>query len=99
MHPVHGNPQTGLLRAFWEPDRVLGSPLRGLRIQGSLNCPTRRVFLCALRTETPEQAFQEPSASQTWFLEARSGVCVFGRVHTKGLMQQHASSKGFLEGS
>ena len=25
---LHGNPRTGLLRAFWEPDRFLRSPLR-----------------------------------------------------------------------
>ena len=36
-----------------------------------------REFLCTPDTETPEQAFQEPSANQTGFLEARSGVYVF----------------------
>ena len=28
--PVYANPRPGLLRTFWEPDRVLRSPLRGL---------------------------------------------------------------------
>ena len=40
MYPVYGNPRTGILRTFWELDRVLRSPLRGLCIQGALNCPT-----------------------------------------------------------
>ena len=77
VHPVYGNPRTGLLRTFWEPDWVLRSPFRGLCVQGALNCPTKRAFLCTLYTETPERAFQEPSGNQTGFLEARSGVCVF----------------------
>ena len=37
VHPVHRNPRTGLLRTFWERDRVLRSPLRGLCVQGA--CP------------------------------------------------------------
>ena len=57
VHPVHGNPRTGLLRTFWKPDRVLRSPLRGLCVQGVLSCPTRRAFQCTLYTETPERAF------------------------------------------
>ena len=36
VYPVYGNPRTGLLRPFWEPDRVLRSPLRGLCVRG---CP------------------------------------------------------------
>ena len=40
MHPVHGNPRTGLLRTFWEPDWVLRSPFRGLCVQGALNWPS-----------------------------------------------------------
>ena len=43
--------------------------------KGSINW---RAFLCTLYTETPERAFQEPSGNQTGFLEARSGVYVFG---------------------
>ena len=57
VHPVYGNPQTGLLRTFWEPRRVLRSPLRGLCVQGALSCPARRAFLCTLYTENPERAF------------------------------------------
>ena len=58
VHPVHGNPRTGLLRTFWEPDWVLRSPFRGLCAQGALNCPTiGERFLCTLYTETPERAF------------------------------------------
>ena len=57
VHPVYDNPRTGLLRTFWEPDRVLRSPLRSLCVQGVLSCPTRRAFLCTLYTETPERAF------------------------------------------
>ena len=56
VHPVYGNPRTGLLRTLWGPDRVLRSPLRGLCVQGALSCPTRRAFLCTLYTETPERA-------------------------------------------
>ena len=41
VHPVHGNPRTGLLRTFWEPDRVLRSPFRGLCVQGAQNCPSK----------------------------------------------------------
>ena len=55
MYPVYGNPRTGLLRTFWEPDRVPRSPFRGLCVQG-LSCPSRRAFLCTLYTETPERA-------------------------------------------
>ena len=54
VYPVYGNPRTGLPRTFWEPDRVVRSPLRGLCVQGA---PTRRAFLCTLYTETPERAF------------------------------------------
>ena len=57
VHPAHGNPRTGLLRTFWERDRVLRSPFRGLCVQGVLSCPTRRASLCTLYTETPERAF------------------------------------------
>ena len=39
VHPVHGNPLTGLLRTFWERDRVLRSPLRGSCVQGAQNFP------------------------------------------------------------
>ena len=38
-----------LLRTSWK-QRVLRSLLRGLRVQGALSCPTRRVFLCTLHT-------------------------------------------------
>ena len=41
MHPVHGNPRTGLLRTFWEPDRVLRNPFRGLCVQGAQNFPPK----------------------------------------------------------
>ena len=41
VHPVHGNPRTGLLRTFWEPDRVLRSPFRGLCVQGGQNFPPK----------------------------------------------------------
>ena len=58
VHPVYGNPRTGLLRTFWEPDRVLRNPLKSLCVQGALSCPTRRAFLCTLCTETPERAFR-----------------------------------------
>ena len=57
VYPVYGSPRTGLLRTFWEADRVLRSPLRGLCGQGALNCPTRSAFLCTLYTATPERAF------------------------------------------
>ena len=55
--PCTWKPRTGLLRTFWEPDRVLRSLLRGLCVQGALSCPTRIAFLCTLCTETPERAF------------------------------------------
>ena len=36
VHPVYGNPRTGLLRTLWEfQDRVLGNLLRGLCVQGA----------------------------------------------------------------
>ena len=57
VHPVHGNPRTGLLRTFWEQDSVLRSPLGGLCVQGVVSCPTKRAFLCTLYTETPGRAF------------------------------------------
>ena len=49
VHPVHGNPRKGLLRTFWEPDWVLRSPLRGLCVQGALNCPSTK----GAQEETP----------------------------------------------
>ena len=42
----------GLLRTFWERDRVLRSLFRCLCVQGALSCPTRRAFLCTLYTCT-----------------------------------------------
>ena len=41
VHPIHGNPRTGLLRTFLEPDWVLRSPFRALCVQGALNCPLK----------------------------------------------------------
>ena len=38
VHPVYGNPRTGLLRTRWEPYRVLRNPLRGLCVRGAQNC-------------------------------------------------------------
>ena len=46
VYPANGNPRTGLLRTFWERDRVLRSLFRGLCVQGALCSPTRRAFLC-----------------------------------------------------
>ena len=62
VNPVYGNPRTGLLRTYWETDRVLRSPLRGLCVQGALCCLTRRARCCA------------PCTRNTGFLKARSGV-------------------------
>ena len=45
VHPEHGHNRTGVLRTFWEPDRALGSPLRGLCVQGTFNCLTERAIL------------------------------------------------------
>ena len=39
VHPVHGNPRTGLLRTFSKPHRVLRSPFRGLCVQGAQHFP------------------------------------------------------------
>ena len=71
-------PERAFLRTFWEPNWVLRNPLRGWCVQGALNCPTRRTFLCTLYTETPERAFSEPSENHTGFLETRSRVVCSG---------------------
>ena len=42
VHPVYGNPRTGLLRTFWEPDRVLRSPLRGFLCLGCPHLPYKK---------------------------------------------------------
>ena len=42
VHPVHGNPRTGLPRTFWDPDWALGSPFQDLCVQGALNFLSNR---------------------------------------------------------
>ena len=77
MHPVYRNSRKVSKNFLGTRLGSLKARSGGFCIQGALNCPTRRAFLCTLCTETPERAFEEPSGNQTGFLEARSGVCMF----------------------
>ena len=63
---MYGSPRTGLLRTFWEPDRVPKSPHWDLCLQGALtdSCPTRRAFLCLSGTK---YASQKRSGLKTQF--------------------------------
>ena len=60
---VHGKPRADLLRAFWEPDWVLRSPLRVLYIQGAL----QEERFCASSTRKP------PSGPSKNLLKTRLG--------------------------
>ena len=57
--PIYGNPQAGLLRNFWEPNRVLRHPLTGLSAQDVLSCLTK--VSRALRAQNAKKRLENVS--------------------------------------